>query len=117
MTGNYYFENNADFATYPDHAEIRHTVERTGRAALWLSGHVHWNSATNVAGIQHVTVQSASESYTTMPDPACTYALLEIEDATARLEIFGRDTMTLEIPFAASGSRQWPKPRPRVART
>jgi 3',5'-cyclic-AMP phosphodiesterase len=117
MTGNYYFENNADFATYPDHAEIRHAVEQTGRAALWLSGHVHWNSASDVSNLRHLTVQSASETFTTMPDPACTYALLEIENSTARLEIFGRDPVTLTMPFAASGSRQWPTPRPRVART
>jgi 3',5'-cyclic-AMP phosphodiesterase len=116
MTGNYYFENNADFATYPDHAEIRHAVEQTGRAALWLSGHVHWNSSANVAGIRHLTVQSASETYTTMPDPACTYALLEIEQSTARLEVFGLDTMRVEMPFRPSGSRPWPQPRPRVAR-
>ncbi len=116
MAGNYYFENNADFATYPDQADIRRAVEQTGRAALWLSGHVHWNSVANVANIRHLTVQSASESYTTMPDPACTYALLEVEDSIARLEVFGRDPMTLTMPFAASGSRPWPKPRPRVAR-
>jgi Icc protein len=116
MTSNYYFENNADFATYPDHADIRQAVEQTGRAALWLSGHVHWNSNSNVAGVRHVTVQSASERYTTMPDPACGYAMLEIDNSTARLEVFGRDPMTLEMPFVASGTRPWPKPRPRVAR-
>jgi len=116
MTGNYYFENNPDFATYPDHAEIRRAVEDTGRTALWLSGHVHWNSTANVGGIRYLTVQSASETYTTMPDPACTYALLEIEQSTARLEVFGRDPMRVEMPFRASGSSPWPQPRPRVAR-
>jgi calcineurin-like phosphoesterase family protein len=116
MTGNYYFENNPDFATYPDHAEVRRVVEQSGRAALWLSGHVHWNSSANVAGIRHLTVQSASETFTTMPDPACSYALLEIEQSTARLEVFGRDGMRLEIPFSPSGRAPWPQPRPRVAR-
>ena len=58
MTGNYYFENNSDFATYPDHVNIRRAVEGTGSAALWLSGHVHWNSNSNVAGIRHLTVQT-----------------------------------------------------------
>jgi Icc protein len=117
MTGNYYFENNPDLATYPDHAEIRRAVGQTGRAALWLSGHVHWNSSANVAGIRHLTVQSASETYTTMPDPACTYALLEIEQSTARLEVFGRDAMRVEMPFRPSGSSPWPEPRTRVSRT
>jgi 3',5'-cyclic-AMP phosphodiesterase len=117
MTGNYYFENNSDFATYPDHANVRRAVEQTGRAALWLSGHVHWNSATNVAGIRHLTVQSASETYTTLPYPACAYALLEIERSTARLEVFGRDALQIEMPFRPSGHCPWPQPRPRVDRT
>lgn len=116
MTGNYYFENNADFATYPDHAEVRQAVERTGRAAMWLSGHVHWNSVHDVANIRHLTIQSASESYTTMPEPACSYAMLEIDGAMARLEIFGRDPLKLELPFGPSGNRPWPTPRARVAR-
>ncbi len=116
MTGNYYFENNADLATYPDHSDIRRTVEQAGRAALWLSGHVHWNSISNAANLRHITIQSASETFTTMPDPTCAYALLEINDATARLQVFGHDPMTLEMPFVASGNRPWPQPRPRVAR-
>ena len=116
MTGNYYFENNSDLATYPDHADIRRAVEKTGRAALWLSGHVHWNSNSNVAGIHHITVQSASETYTTLPEPACAYALLDIEHSTARLEVFGGDTLQIEMPFRPSGSSPWPLPRPRVDR-
>jgi Icc protein len=116
MTSNYYFENNADFATYPDHADIRETIEASGRAAVWLSGHVHWNSIAEVAGVRHLTVQSASERFTTMPEPACAYALLEIENARARLEVFGRDPVIWEFPFAASGQRRWPSPRPRVSR-
>jgi 3',5'-cyclic-AMP phosphodiesterase len=116
MTSNYYFEHNEDLARYPDHAAIRHAVEETGRAALWLAGHVHWNSASNVAGIRHLTIQSASETFTTMPDPACSYALLEIDGPTARLQVLGRDPLTLSFPFAASDNRPWPPPRPRVAR-
>ena len=49
-----------------------------------------------------------------MPEPACTYALLEIDDSTARLEVFGRDPLTLDFPFAPSGARPWPTPRARV---
>lgn len=114
MTGNYYFENNRELSTYPDHADIRGVVEQTGRAALWLSGHVHWNSNSNVGGIHHLTVQSASETYTTMPHPACAYALLEIENQVARLEVFGRDATRIEVPFRPSRVYPWPQPRPRV---
>ncbi|MDO8358742.1 MAG: metallophosphoesterase [Devosia sp.] len=117
MTGNYYFENNADFATYPDHADIRRAVARTGRAAIWLSGHVHWNSVANVGNTFHLTVQSASETFTTMPDPASAFALLEIDDrVAARFQVFGRDPLSLEIPFMAPGLHPWPEPRALVAR-
>ena len=68
--GNYYFQRSPLHSTYPDHALVREAVEATGRAALWLSGHVHWNTVTNVQGVQHVTVQSMSERFTTMPEPA-----------------------------------------------
>jgi hypothetical protein len=116
MTGNYYFQNNADLATYPDHAEIRRAVETTGRAAMWLSGHVHWNSITNVGNLYHVTVQSASERFTTGPNAAAATALLDIDGGNARLEVFGRDPIAVTFPFRKSGEHRWPKPRPRVER-
>ena len=52
--GNYYFQRNPQYSTYPDHTKVREAVEATGRAALWLSGHVHWNTVTNVGNVQHV---------------------------------------------------------------
>jgi hypothetical protein len=52
-----------------------------------------------------------------MPEPACAYALLEIDHSTARFEVFGRDTLRIEMPFRPSGQSPWPKPRPRVDRT
>lgn len=117
MTGNYYFANNADFATYPDHAAIREAVEATGRAALWLSGHVHWNSVTTTGNIWHLTVQSPSEKFTTMPDAAASFALLDIGNGAARLEVFGLDPLAITMPFAPSATHPWPRPRARVSRT
>jgi 3',5'-cyclic-AMP phosphodiesterase len=117
MTGNYYFENNPDFATYPDHAEIRRAVEQTGRAALWISGHVHWNSFATVGNIRHLTIQSASETFTTNSEPAGAFADLTITGAIARLEVFGHDPLTIEMPFEVSAARRWPQPRPQVQRS
>jgi hypothetical protein len=114
MTSNYYFENNAAFATYPDAAAVRAGVEATGNAALWLSGHVHWNSLAVVGNVPHVTIQSASERFTTMPNPACTFAQLEISDNWATLEVVGRDPLRIEFPFGRSGDQPWPEPRPKV---
>ena len=117
MAGNYYFENNSDFATYPDHARIRRAVEETGRASLWMAGHVHWNSFAAIGGVRHLTIQSPSERFTTNPDPACTFAEISSTGDTARLEIFGRDRLAIDLPFGASGAQSWLPPRPRVERS
>lgn len=115
MTGNYYFANNPTLATYPDHAAIREAVEATGNAAIWLSGHVHWNSVSTVGNIRHLTVQSPSETFTTRPLPALTWALLEITAETASLHVQGGDPLSAAFPFQRSGMAPWPVPRPAIA--
>lgn len=107
QTGNYYFEANPQYATYPDHAAVRAAVEATGRAAMWLSGHVHWNTVTNVRGIQHITVQSVSERFTTYPEAAATFAILEIKHGQAVLDVHGNDPFHVRLPFRKSGDRPW----------
>ncbi len=105
--GNFYFENNYGVSTYPDHAEVRRAVEATGKAAIWLSGHVHWNTVTNVHNIQHITIQSFSERFTTYPEPATAYAMLEVKDGSFTLEVFGLDPFFVKLPFRASGAQKW----------
>jgi len=115
MAGNYYFENNPDYSVHPDHAFVRAAVEATGAAAIWLSGHVHWNSLTTVGNVRHLVVQSTSETFTTAPHPACATAMLEIADGSARLEVSGNDPLSLAFPFQRSDARRWPQPRPKVS--
>ena len=91
----------------PDHAVVRAAVEATGKAALWLSGHVHWNTVTNVGNVQHVTVQSVSERFTTYPMTAAAYADLEIKDGQFTIDVFGNDPFHARLPFRRSGDRPW----------
>ena len=105
--GSYYFENRPHLATYPDHHDIREQVELTGRAALWLSGHVHRNTVTSIRGIQHVTIQSMSERSTTMPDAACAYADVQITGTSVSILVHGADPFQAKLPFLPSGSRTW----------
>ncbi len=107
QTGNYYFEANPQYATYPDHAAVRAAVEATGKVALWLSGHVHWNTVTNVRGISYLTVQSVSERFTTYPAAAAAFAILEIKDGAATLDVLGNDPFHVRLPFRKSGDRPW----------
>ncbi|KAA3515352.1 MULTISPECIES: metallophosphoesterase family protein [Agrobacterium] len=108
--GNYYFQRNAQYSTYPDHDVVRAAVEVTGKAALWLSGHVHWNTVTNVGNIQHVTIQSLSERFTTMPLTAAAYAALEITGDQFTIDVHGNDPFYARLPFRKSGDRPWVAP-------
>lgn len=107
QVGNYYFEANPQYSTYPDHTAVRAAVEATGKVALWLSGHVHWNTVTNVRGIQHITVQSVSERFTTFPMGAAAFAMLEIADGSFTLDVHGNDPFHARLPFRKSGDRPW----------
>jgi len=111
MTGNYYFEKNPSLAAYPDAAAVRAAVEATGNAALWLSGHVHWNSFSTVGNLRHVTLQSPSETFTTLPGRALTWAMLDIADGRSQLRIEGRDPWNICFPFVRSGAAPWPAVR------
>ncbi|MBD9524758.1 metallophosphoesterase [Ensifer sp. ENS02] len=103
--GNCYFERNPHYATYPDHATIRKAVERTGKVAIWLSGHVHRNTITSVNNIRHLTIQSLSEQFTTLPLIAQSWACLKIEDGRFTLDVVGNDPFHIQLPFMRSGDR------------
>jgi 3',5'-cyclic-AMP phosphodiesterase len=108
--GNFYFEATPHRSTYPDAGTIREAIEANGRVAMWLSGHVHWNTLNNIGNIWHLTTQSFSERFTTMPEPAAAHALLTIEGDTAEFEVFGNDPVYARLPFRASGTRRWLTP-------
>jgi len=110
QTGNYYFERNAAAATYPTAARARAVVREARVPVVWLAGHVHWNSATIVDGIPHLTMQSLTESFTTSPDPAGAWALLELDDAIA-LRVLGQDPFDIKLDAAAT-LRRWVPPLP-----
>lgn len=115
MAGNYYFANNPGLATYPDAEAVRMAVERTGNVAMWLSGHVHWNSLATVGGIRHITFQSTSETFTTNGKHALAWGYLEVAGLEAELTINGRDPLLLRFPFMPSRTSPWPAPRASIA--
>lgn len=110
QTGNYYFERNPNSSTYPGTDRLRAMLRTAAVPVLWLSGHVHWNTVTTVDGIPHFTVQSLTESFTTSPEPAAAWALLELDDAID-LRVFGRDPFAIRLDAAAT-MRRWIAPLP-----
>lgn len=108
QTGNYYFENNPAFATYPGAARIRAALALARVPVVCLAGHVHWNTITCVDGITHLTQQSLTESFTTGGEPAMAMGLVELGEAV-RWEVAGADP----IAFAfRPDTRRWTPPLP-----
>lgn len=93
--GNYYFQRNPDVSTYPQSARARAVLEQSSHPMVCLAGHVHWNTATCLSGIWHLTQQSLTESFTTEGEPAGAWGMIELAD-TVHWEVFGKD------PFAAT---------------
>lgn len=114
QVGNYYFERNPEFATYPGGADRVRAVLRAARVpVVWLSGHVHWNTLTFVDGIAHLTLQSLTESFTTAPAPAASWGLLELADSID-WRVFGLDRFEARLDAAAL-ARRWTTPLPPFA--
>jgi hypothetical protein len=111
QTGNYYFERNPASSTYPEAARIRAALRRLEQPAAWIAGHVHWNTATTVDGIAHLTQQSLTETFTTGGEAAGAFGLLELGPATLDWQVFGKDAYRTTLPVAQMG-RRWVPPLP-----
>jgi Icc-related predicted phosphoesterase len=110
QAGNYYFENNAHYATYPAASRVRAVLRQARVPVVWIAGHVHWNTVTTVDGIPHLTLQSLTESFTTHPEPAASWGLLELGGSIA-WQVFGRDSSSFVVS-AADAARRWVAPLP-----
>jgi len=108
QTGNYYFERNPDSSTYPGADRARAVLAAARVPVMWVSGHVHWNTLTTVNGIPHITLQSLTETFTTFPEPAGTWGLLELGEKID-WTVFGRDPFTLSLDPQAT-TRRWVTP-------
>lgn len=108
QTGNYYFEKNPASATYPGAERLRAALSAARVPVVWVSGHVHRNTLTTVDGIPHITLQSLTETFTTFPEPAASWGLLELGDTIA-WTVFGRDAFSARIEAAAT-MRRWVTP-------
>ncbi len=108
QTSNYYFERNPGLATYPGAERARAVLRMARVPVLWLSGHVHWNTLTQVDGIPHLTLQSLTESFTTFPAPAAAWALLQLDDVID-WQVFGLDSFAVRLNARAT-ARRWITP-------
>jgi len=112
MVGNYYFERR--FAHGEQHrnaSRARDLIEGSEKVIAVVSGHVHWNQLHFMDGIPHFSLQSLSETFTTHPHAAGSWALLTLGD-TIELEVFGRDPVMYRMPVK-NPSHHWLPPMDR----
>jgi 3',5'-cyclic-AMP phosphodiesterase len=97
LIGNPSFEVEYAAHAHPrGHERARQIMAATGRVRLAVNGHAHWNHEVVVAGVPHVTVQSLSARTATGHETG-SYAILELDDRSHRLRVFG------EEPFERQG--------------
>jgi predicted phosphodiesterase len=108
QTGNYYFQNNPASSTYPMADRARAALALASVPVVCIAGHVHWNTATTVNGITHLTQQSLTESFTTAGEPAGAMGLIELSDMVS-WDVVGSDPF--RFGFRPT-SRRWTPPMP-----
>jgi len=109
MVGNYYFERRYAHGEQHRNAFLaRDLIEGSEKVIAVVSGHVHWNQLHFMDGIPHFSLQSLSETYTTHPYAAGSWARLTLGDAL-ELEVFGRDPVMYRTPLK-NPSHHWLPP-------
>jgi Icc protein len=109
MVGNYYFERRYAHGERHRNASLaRDLIENSEKVIAVVSGHVHWNQLHVMDGIPHFSLQSLSETFTTHPQAAGSWALLTLGD-TVEFEVFGRDPVMYRVPVKTP-SHHWLPP-------
>lgn len=109
MVGNYYFERRYEHGEQHRNASLaRDLIESSEKVIAVVSGHVHWNQLHFMDGIPHFSLQSLSETFTTHPHAAGSWALLALSDMV-ELEVFGRDAVLYRMPVK-NPSHHWLTP-------
>lgn len=104
--GNYYFQENPDLSTYPQSPRVRQALGQARVPVVWLAGHVHWNSVTQIDGMFHLTQQSLTESFTTGGEPAGAWATLDL-GSEVTWTVQGKDSFACTLP---THTQRWVPP-------
>lgn len=107
METNYYFEGRAEFSTYPNRKRILDILDGVAAPLAWISGHVHWNTMIQIAGVPHITIQSLSESFTTGGEPAGAWGSLSLSTEGIDLSLRGNDPFHVRLPLPRRGPKRW----------
>ncbi len=114
MTGNYYFQDNPQYATYRNVGAAQRIVSEAGNVALCVAGHVHWNNISRIDGVPYVSLQSLTESFTTQGDASNGWTTMEL-DHQLRWCGHGRDPIEVVVNLGGP-DRRWTPPLPPFAK-
>jgi Icc protein len=109
LIGNHYFEHRPELARYSNAAHARSIVEASGKVVLVVAGHVHWSAGSTIDGIHYRTLPSLTDTFRLDAEPSAAWAILDLRDEHASLEVFGREPMTWSAPLKVEGTR-WRRP-------
>jgi hypothetical protein len=70
---------------------------------------VHWNAGSTIDGIHCRALPSLTDTFWSDAEPSAAWAILELRDGHASLEVFGREPMTWSAPLKAAGTH-WRRP-------
>lgn len=111
--GNYYFQRNPEYSTYPQGERIREVLRASKVPTVCLAGHVHWNTLTTIDGIPHLSQQSLTESFVMSSEsgagkPCGSFGLLHITTDTIDYQVVGADAFRCILPLAQTERRWYP---------
>lgn len=109
-TGNFYFEHNPEVALNSNGHLAREILTRHGHVVLCVAGHQHWNRVHTVDGVQFLTLQSLTETFTTGAQPAGSWAGLQV-DRDLQWTVQGLDPFACTLPLRGVGTRWARLPR------
>lgn len=105
LTNNFYFEGTTGRAEWTNAAAARAILSESS-AILAVHGHTHWNKLLVQDGLPYVTIQSATERWTTNPMHSKAFAMLQLDDHHISLNVRGYDPAAYRLPKRAAG-RLW----------
>ncbi|MCP3990670.1 MAG: metallophosphoesterase-domain-containing protein [Actinomycetia bacterium] len=110
MTGNFYFQDNPQYATYRNVSAAQQVISEADNVAVCIAGHVHWNNISRIDGVPYVSLQSLTESFTTQGDASAGWTTMELDH---QLRWYGRGRDPIEVVVNLGGpGRRWTPPLP-----
>lgn len=96
--GNFWFEDRPDLTYIKDYDKFLDIIKNTN-VKLVFNGHLHWNQKNVFNGVNYITIQSLVENTSDQIEgpPANAYALVNLEDAIATIDITGQDGLNYSV--------------------